>query len=94
MAAVSIHSPAGTADVELHNRGTRLLGVNLGETAGSAATVILHDGDDANAEEKWREEVAANDSDTFWFGPQGIKFTKGVFLERSVGTTAVTVYVQ
>lgn len=95
MAAIPRHAPSGTGNVELINRGTHLLGVNVGESAGTAAaaTVVLHDGDSASDPELFRAEVAGDGAQTHWFGPQGIRFDNGVFLERVAGETVVTIYV-
>lgn len=95
MAAIPRHAASGTGNVALMDRGTHLLGVNVAESAGTAAaaTIALHDGSDANAPERLRIEVGADGSKEAWFGPQGIRFTDGVFLERVAGETTVNVYV-
>ncbi len=96
MAAKSYHSAAGTGSTQLIDRGTTLLGIEAAETTTSArAELVLRDGSDASAERRGaRIHLIAGESTGVWYAPQGVTFTKGVFLERLSGTSEVTIYVQ
>lgn len=95
MAAIPKHAASGTGNVQLEGHGCHLLGINIDESAGTAAAamIVLHDGSDTDAPEVFRAEFAGDESQTHWFGPQGIRCNNGLFLERVDGETTVTAYI-
>ena len=71
--------------------GLRLMGFSSTEDAGAAATLILHAAGSA-ASPVFAWSLAASESRSEWFGPQGLSAPNGIFLERVTGTSRVTVH--
>jgi hypothetical protein len=55
--------------------------------------VVIRDGDDATDDIVAVVEFAANGSGTQWFGPQGIPFSTGLFVDRVAGESEGVLYV-
>lgn len=88
--AVRVTATGAAADSD-----TRLYGWSIAENAGSpaVATVSIYRGAAATAANKIATiELAANGSDSEWFGPQGIYCRDGIFVEVVAGSVEVMVY--
>lgn len=86
---------SGTGDVTVRDTGTNFYGYSIRENAGSpaAATVIVRNGTTNTDPIVAVIEIAADDDDDAWYGPQGIRCEDGLRVERSAGTTEGAVYV-
>jgi hypothetical protein len=95
--AVPISVVTGVADAQLDTAGFgRLMGYSVMESATSAAvaTLALRQGTTATGAPLAFIELAANGSSTVWFGPQGIQYSGGLFLDRIAGECTVVVWVE
>lgn len=94
MAAAAFTSASGTGDATVRSERSTLMGVIVNESAATAAAaeVVIRDGTDATGAEVLRLQVAADESDGIWLGPQGVRCNNGIFIDRTAGTTIVTVY--
>lgn len=93
--ATAEHDPAAATDeaIEGAATGLRLMGYSIAETAAGTAGVIIRNGDDdADLPIVADVALAAGESVTMWFGPDGIDCANGIFIERTSGTTRVTVH--
>lgn len=92
-AAHTYNAATGTGDATAIAVTARLMGVSVGESAGApaVATVLIRRGSSTGPEVA-RFELAANASETVWFGPGGIYCPDGIYIDRTAGETVVTVY--
>lgn len=67
----------------------RLIGVSVRETAGAVATLNVEHGIANSSPIMVPVNLAAAESKTLWFGPQGLPCAGGIWLERLTGTTQV-----
>jgi len=81
---------AGSSDVAATGAAGTLFGWTMAETAGAAATAVVRDGASNAGGAIGYVNLASNESVRDWFGPQGIKITTGVWLERVTGSLAAT----
>lgn len=90
MGAFAISVPAADGALQSAAANQILYGWSLRETAGSAATVDLKDGVTGGTVIAG-VALAANGSDTKWFGPQGIRVpsSAGVFVDLGGSGTVV-----
>ena len=72
--------------------GLRLMGFSIQESAGGpdAAALYLRHGTDDTGPVMFAVTLAASESKTQWFGPQGLNCEDGIFLERTAGESTVT----
>lgn len=96
---VSVYEAAGvTADDDLAvaaNKGLFLLGYSIKESAGSPAVAtgnIVHGVDVATGQKVVYVELAANASDTKWFGDTGIYCPAGLTIDHVAGTFDIILY--
>ncbi|MEE9415756.1 MAG: hypothetical protein V3V01_10765 [Acidimicrobiales bacterium] len=87
----------GTADapVQAANPNLRLMGYSIGESntpTGADAQATLRHGTSVAGPELVLVELIADDAETVWFGPNGIKTPNGIFLERPSGETTAVVF--
>lgn len=91
--ATATPTAAGTTDVQVTSAASRLVGVAVRETAGSAAVVTFYDGTSTAGTRLLSISLAANESVREWFGDRGIAVSaSGIFVDRVSGTTEHTVY--
>lgn len=85
----SIPLASGTADVAVRSKPCVLMGYSIRENAavGAVATVIIRDGTDDTGAIVVVIELAADSSKEAWYGPQGKRMNKGIFVDRVAGTT-------
>lgn len=83
----NVHPVAYSADAQIFSKPATVYGWSLRETGGLAFVVLLRDGDDATDPIRAIAGGPANDPDTQWFGPQGLRFNAGVFTDLVAGTT-------
>lgn len=89
---------AVTADVDAAvaaDKGLVLLGYSIRESAGSAAVAtayIVNGATGAAAGKVVYVELAANASETVWFGEQGIACPLGLSIDHVAGTLDVALY--
>jgi hypothetical protein len=69
--------------------GLRLVGVSVRETAAGVATLNIEHGIANSSPIMLPINLAAAESKTLWFGPQGIPCASGIWIERLTGTTQV-----
>lgn len=85
--------PGGIANTLVFTGHCALLGYSV--SAGAAAGSIVVS--DATAEQGLgvaSEQLAANSSQTRWFGPQGIDCTRGLYVQTGGANTITSVYYQ
>ena len=84
-----------TTDVQAYTGYGNLYGYSFRESAGTpaVATVILRDGTAASDPILVILELGSNGVDTQWFGPQGIPFNRGIYVDRVAGETEGVLYV-
>ena len=87
-------SATGSGGLVGATTGLRLMGYSVAEDAGSPATASfkLRNGTTAGGDMRVYEKLAASQSKTVWFGPEGLACGAGIFLERVSGTTHVLCY--
>ena len=89
---------AVTADVDAAiaaATGLRLMGYAIRENAGSAAVAtvrIVHGAVAATGDAVIPIELAANGSETKWFGDTGIAFPNGISIEHIAGSVECTLF--
>lgn len=81
---------AGTTDVQGLLGKCELVGIQVFETAGAAATVAIHDGTSASGPKRMNFSLAANGIEKQW--PPAIPFGTGIWVERLTGTTELVLY--
>jgi hypothetical protein len=93
--ASKVQLATGTADVQAYTGSGNLMGYSIMEDAGAPAvgTVILRDGIAATADIIAVVELGANGSTTQWFGPQGIPFNVGIYVDRVAGSCSGALYI-
>lgn len=75
------------------NSGLRLIGYSCREAAGSAASFNIVDGaTGSGGTQVVAVELAANTSETKWFGSEGLKIDNGLSIDVNSGTLDVTLY--
>lgn len=95
--AVGFSSANTTADVVISSsQGARVMGWHANEDATTAAVAefVIRNGSSTAGDPVIPVNLAANGSDHEWFGPMGVVFSQGVFLDRLSGTTTVTVFIE
>lgn len=96
VAATAVVSAAATTDADAlvaAATGLRLIGFSIVETAGAAATLkIIHGATGAGGTELVGVNLAASESTSDWFGPEGIAAASGLSIDRITGTTRVVLY--
>jgi hypothetical protein len=94
-AAHAVALATGTGDVTAHSGAIRLMGWSIAESAVTAAvaTVIIRDGTSTAGPIVAVIELAANASDSEFFGPDGLLMGTGVFVDRTAGETQGAVYI-
>lgn len=88
-----VEVPTGAGDVDAYTGPVNLYGWSFRESAGVAAvaTIVLRDG--AAGEIIAVIELAADGDDHQWMGPQGIRCSNGITVDRVAGTTEGVVYI-
>lgn len=83
---------SNTTDVAATGAAGTLFGYSIHESAGAAANLVFRDGTNNSGGAVSYVSLSANESVRDWFGPQGIKITTGIWVERVTGTTELTVW--
>lgn len=72
------------SDQALYTGSARLYGWTLRETgAAAAATAVIYDGASATGNILGEVSLAASGEKTVWFGPQGLTFVTGIYIDVS-----------
>jgi len=93
-AATALFDAADTADQAITGAagGLRLMGFTIRETAGAVAAVTIRNGTGTGDAAITLTNLAASESVTVWYGPDGIASASGIFADRTTGTTELVVY--
>lgn len=80
---------SGAGDLAITDRPGVLMGFSIRESAAVAAvaTVIIRDGIDNTGKILAVVELAADKSETKWFGPTGKRVNTGIWVDRVIGET-------
>lgn len=71
----------------------RLMGWSAAETSGGAAcTINIYDGVDTTGTITMPIKLASGQSSTDWYGPNGILFKNGVYVNLASGQAAGSIY--
>lgn len=92
--ATLTNKAADTADVQgvAATAGLKLLGYSIRETAGAGAGLVLRHGTADTHTAIAFETLVSGGTVTRWFGGAGIDCASGIFIDRTTGTTEVTLY--
>lgn len=91
-AVITAAVASNTTDVAATGAAGTLFGYSIHETAAAAASLVIRDGASNAGGAISYISLASNESVRDWFGPQGIKITTGIWIERVTGTTELTVW--
>lgn len=83
---------SNTTDVAATGAAGTLFGYSIKEDASAAANIIIRDGTSNSGTPVAYINLASNESVRDWFGPQGIKITTGIWIDRVAGTTTLTIW--
>lgn len=71
--------------------GLRLMGFSVSANAQSGI-LILHHGTSSGDPVLFFIDLTSNPISNSWFGPGGLAVPNGVYVERTLGTTAITLF--
>ncbi len=84
-----------TTDLQLDTGRGTLMGFAVRESAGTAAvaSAILRDGTSTAGDMIVPINLAADESGIVWFGPQGIPYNTGLYLDMEAGSLEAAIYI-
>lgn len=92
-------SASGTGDEQVTEGGVnvtgynlRLMGFTVQDDGATVSKVVFRNGTGTGNDGVAGAYIAANASDAQWFGPLGVHCPNGIFIDRTAGTTTVTVF--
>lgn len=93
--ASKVVAASGTADVAVYTGSGILYGFSARESAVTAAagSFIIRDGTTVAGDPIMYVNLLSDESAREWYGPQGIPFNTGIFLDREAGTSEVVFYI-
>ena len=93
--ATKVQIATRTTDLQVYTGSGTLMGFALRESAGTAAAAgaVLRDGTSASADMIAPVNLAADESAREWYGPQGIPFNTGVYLDMQAGELEGVLYI-
>lgn len=91
-AVLNVAIASNTTDEAATGAAGTLFGYSIKEDAASTATLVIRDGTSNSDTAVSYINLASDESVRDWFGPQGIKITTGIWIERVTGTSSLTIW--
>lgn len=85
----------GTGDVTIASSSAILFGVWACSTSGAAAEVFIRDSTTSTGKVVWGavfDGSTGERNQSLWFGPQGLRLTNGIRVDRTAGNSRLSLY--